>query len=159
MDPYNLTKEEFIEADMSYGMYKEAFMINDHASDPVYTKGGTPLYIAMGREDEVVYPHIHIFKTEEDHINWRNGCCISLIENGYVWDGIHKESLTADEFDTVTKYIVNNPKLSYEKLCKLWNSYNAEDHIGQLITLPPAPPNYDYSTLTSFICFPNEAFM
>lgn len=107
---------------------------------PIKTKNN--LIIAV--ESSNRQPHFHIFRSEEDKKNWKNGIALNMTEESYYeFDDYNKDSLTAGEVKSIMEFLrsenpIDTNKYMWESLIDTWNCKNPENKAFMLDL-----PDYD----------------
>lgn len=136
----------------------------DHIYHPGFVAGpGDPVIMVgenlnieadLGNCIEINIPHLNIFRTHLDSINYENGICLSLIANEYLPHHKMQSELTKDEFNL----IVERLNSSYHRFYpmdgrKVWDWVIEQWNAGDIFNPNPDPyygpmPEYNYETIT-----------
>lgn len=106
------------------------------------------LIIAVGSHERSV-PHFHVFRSEEDWINWSNGASLFFTENKYFDHKNNSNELTQEELDAVVGKLRScTSRFCYwEFMIDLWNVNNDESELVNTDTLIPL---YNSETITHY---------
>lgn len=99
------------------------------------------LYIAIGQKGNIKEPHIHVFRSGNDMINWLRSVPLSLIRNSYVvHDHERVIGLTKEELYEINKVmrrrtdvVIMSQRLditNWRYIFNTWNEYNEDYEIN-----------------------------
>lgn len=95
--------------------------------------------------------HFHVFRSEEDLREWKNGACLCFTGNRYYDHQDNAETLTKDELNILISLLKKPYKwyqniTNWQHLVHLWNDNNDRYEIPNDTEMP----EYDYETITRY---------
>lgn len=98
------------------------------------------IYIGLGMKGNIKEPHIHVFRSGNDCLNWIRGVPLSLIRNNYILHDSKFIGLSEKELCEINKYLRRTTKMElnstittvqvWDMLMSLWNHYNKNNTVA-----------------------------
>ena len=116
-------------------------------------KGKKILIIAIGARENRGEAHFHVYRSETDLEQWKNGACLLFKDNKYFDHADNSEALTRDELFAIVECLKSKPSknkypgdTNWEVILGLWNMNNPDWEID----IDTPIPDYDYKTITRY---------
>jgi len=108
------------------------------------------LIVAVGSDELMGNPHFHVFRSDKDKKNWRNGACLMFKDNKYFDHANNTETLDEDELKSLIKSLNKKHKSldisNWKYLIILWNDNNYRYQIPNDTKMP----EYNYKTISRY---------
>lgn len=114
------------------------------------------LYIAIGQKGNIKEPHVHIFRSENDMINWTRGVPLSLIRNTYITHPGERiiQTLSEQELHMIrsemmrrTDVVIMSQRLNITNWKYTFNTWNEYNEKFELNTKNYRIPHYQYKDI------------